>query len=83
MQAYDPTDKLILTEELNILEAPDVLARLVERADVAKVVIAPLPKIGDDIEHNGLKFEVTGVLSRGRFVIKLIKPVETNGEPQI
>lgn len=46
---------------------------LIKRADVKKVVVAPLPKEGDVVEHNGLKFEVVRVLSRNRYLIKLIE----------
>ncbi len=63
-----------MSEEIDLLHLPKRLNDLlIQKADVKKVVVAPLPQEGDVLEHNGLKFEVVRVLNRGRYIIKLVE----------
>ncbi len=76
MQVEDSQRRIILSEEIDLLELPRRMNDLlIKRADVKKVVVAPLPKEGDIVEHNGLKFEVVRVLNRKRYLIKLVEAV--------
>ena len=77
MQVEDPRGKIIMSEEIDLLDIPETLGKLIKSANaVSKVVVAPLPKEGDIIEHNGLKFEVCRIMNRNRFLIKLVEAVE-------
>jgi hypothetical protein len=74
MQVEDSQKRIIVSEEVDLIEFPKrIHGLLVERADVRKVVVAPLPREGDVLEHNGLKFEVVRVLNRKRYMIKLVE----------
>ena len=74
MQVEDSQRRIILSEEIDLLELPRKMNELlIRKADVKKVVVAPLPKEGDVVEHNGLKFEVIRVLNRNRYLIKLVE----------
>ncbi len=80
MQVEDSQRRIILSEEIDLLHLPERLNELIiKKADVKKVVVAPLPKEGDVVDHNGLKFEVTRVLNRGRYLIKLIESAPDDG----
>lgn len=80
MQVSNELDEVILTEELSILEVPDAVYSLVERADAAKIVIAPLLQGGNIVEHNGLKYEVVRKMGRERYIIKLVKPIKDGAD---
>lgn len=73
MQVYNKDDNIIHAEEA------DSFKELIENAsdlldgglDPHKIVISRLPKINDKVVINGLRFVVTKVMTRSRFVIKL------------
>ncbi len=80
MQVEDSQRRIILSEEIDLIQIPDRLRHLlIKKADVKKVVVAPLPKEGDVVEHNGLKFEVVRVLNRNRYLIKLVEAAPSEG----
>ena len=74
MQVTDNREQLIVSKDLDILTLPQELYKI-NLATVKKVIIAPLPQERDILEFNGLKFEVTRVLSRGRYIIRLMEAI--------
>jgi hypothetical protein len=80
MQVYDQNDRIkeLLTGKLDELVGKGVEA--IKDPDTKMVVIAMLPKLGDSVFFNNLKFRVKAVLSRNRFVIQLVGPAD-EGEP--
>ena len=77
MQVQDSQDRIIMSDEVDILHVPNILGNLIQQADVKQVIITPLPKENDVIQlSNGLKFTVVKILNRNRFVIKLVPAVD-------
>ena len=63
--------------EYNLLQIPKE-GNLIQPVTIEKIIIAPMPKVGDILEANGLKFQITQELSKGRFVIRFIESFNPN-----
>lgn len=72
MQATDYNDMIVVskTGEKEALEKEAEELRM--RENIKKVVVANLPKLGQEVTINGLKFVVKAEHSRNRFVIQLL-----------
>ena len=76
MQTFDQSGRVkeLLTGNLEELVSKGLEA--IKDPDTKMVVIAMMPKLGDSIFFNNLKFRVKAVLSRNRFVIQLVGPAD-------
>ncbi len=75
MQVEDTNKRIIVSEEIDLLHIPERLGSIIQRVNVRKVVVAPMPKEGNVFEINGLKFEVVREMGRKRFLIKMVEAV--------
>jgi hypothetical protein len=74
MQVLDEQDRMIISKEVDMLWIPDELSKI-NLATTKKIIVAPLPKEGDIMEFNGLRFEVVRILNKGRYVIKMMEAI--------
>jgi len=80
MQVYDHSGRIkeLLTGNLEELVSKGLEA--IKDPETKMVVISMMPKLGDALFFNNLKFRVKAVLSRNRFVIQLVAPADEKDE---
>jgi hypothetical protein len=80
VQVFDNQGRIkeLLTGNLEELVTKGLQA--IKDPDTKMVVISMMPKLGDDVFFNNLKFRVKSVLSRNRFVIQLVGPADEEVE---
>lgn len=76
MQVYNHNDQIKALFTGNPEEIAAKAREAIKDPETKRIVIGNLPKIGDSIFINNLKFRVKAELSRNRFIIGLVGPAD-------
>lgn len=76
MQVIDHNDKVKALFSGTLEELTTKATEAMKDPDTKMVVIGNLPKLGDSIFINNLKFRIKAELSRNRLIIQLVGPAD-------